>query len=92
MGTVAGGCRMCSRLGVIWTDRVGPWEQKNRGAYFQHLFEHCERAFGEHHVLVLGHHSDIDGLGGLFWSILHNANVFFSQCPVLDSIEFSAIA
>lgn len=22
MGTVAGGCRMCSRLGVIWTGRV----------------------------------------------------------------------
>lgn len=35
--------------------------------------------FGEHHVLVLGPHPGIDGMGGLFWSILHNANVFFQH-------------
>lgn len=38
--------------------------------------------FGQHHVLVLGPHPGIDGMGGLFWSILHNANVFLHHVLV----------
>lgn len=39
--------------------------------------------------MVWGPHPGIDGMGGLFWSILHNANVFFHHIPVpTRSISF----
>lgn len=67
---------MCSCLGAIPSNRAH--EQKEMGKYlFHHLFEHCERAFRDKICWVWVLTLVFMGWVGSFWSILHNANVFY---------------